>query len=172
MGRLAERGRTDREGRRLSARLRVTIAAVGRFRSGPERALFQHFRDRVVWPVTLREIDAAGSAPSGRREAELLMAACPAGAPRIALDAGGAPLSSAAFARRLGAWRDAGERRVAFLIGGPEGLDPALVARCHLTLSYGAATWPHLLVRGMLMEQIYRAQQILAGHPYHRGGRG
>lgn len=187
MGRIARGARPDHGGRRLNAPLRLTIASVGRFRSGPERALFEHFRDRVGWRVELREVEVQGGQRGGgqgrggqgrggsagkaliRREAGQLAAACPAGARRVALDATGTALSSEVFARHLGGWRDAGEREIAFLIGGADGLDADLVAGCALVVSYGIATWPHLLVRAMLMEQIYRAQQILAGHPYHRG---
>ena len=90
----------------------------------------------------------------------------------IALDEAGKTLSSEDFARHLGDLRDRGRREVVFLIGGAEGLSPRLVAGADLVLAFGAATWPHLLVRAMLIEQIFRAQQILAGHPYHRGGKG
>jgi 23S rRNA (pseudouridine1915-N3)-methyltransferase len=124
------------------------------------------------WEVTLREVEARGKSAKGdliRREGALLDAACPDGSRRVALDRAGRALSSEAFAERLGVWRDEGARDVAFLIGGAEGLERGLVDGADIALSFGAATWPHLLVRGMLMEQIYRAQQILAGHPYHRG---
>ena len=151
--------------------MRLTIAAIGRFKAGPERALFEHFRERLEWQVLLREIDirgGRGGMDTVRREAERLEAVCPQGAHRIALDSRGKALSSAAFARHLGDWRDSGHREIAFLIGGADGRCPQLVSGCDLVVAYGSATWPHLMVRGMLMEQIYRAQQILAGHPYHR----
>ncbi len=172
MGHFARRTGPDDRGRRLSAPLRLTIVSVGRFKSGPEQALFEHFRRRVSWQTTLREVEVAGGRVGGariRREAEGLEAAVPAGARRVALDERGKALSSAHFARLLGDWQDSGHREVAFFIGGAEGLAPGLVAGCDLVLSYGSPTWPHLMVRGMLMEQIYRAQQILVGHPYHRG---
>ncbi len=148
----------------------MTIASIGRFRAGPERALFEHFRDRVSWGAKLREIEAAEGRSAVRivREAARLEAAVPPGARRVALDARGKALSSAHFAQILGDWRDTGHREIAFFIGGADGLATGLVAACDLVVSYGSATWPHLLVRGMLMEQIYRAQQILANHPYHR----
>jgi 23S rRNA (pseudouridine1915-N3)-methyltransferase len=87
----------------------------------------------------------------------------------VALDERGAALSSAAFAERLGTWRDGGIPDLAFLIGGADGLADTVRQRAGLVLSLGLMTWPHLLARGLLLEQIYRAQQILAGHPYHRG---
>ena len=171
MGRLARRAGPHDRGRRLSAPLRLTIASVGRFKSGPERGLFEHFRRRVSWETTLREVEAAGGrADPARigREADRLEAAVPAGARRVALDVRGKALSSERFARILGDWRDTGRREIVFFIGGADGLAAGLVAGCDLVLSYGNSTWPHLLVRGMLMEQIYRAQRILADHPYHR----
>lgn len=102
------------------------------------------------------------------REGELLRAACPSGATLVALDRRGRTLDSASFAARLGRWRDDGVADLVFLIGGADGHTEALLKDCTLTLSFGAMTWPHLLARAMLAEQIYRAQQILAGHPYHR----
>ncbi len=173
MGHLDRRAGSNHRGRRLSASLRLTIASAGRFKSGPERALFEHFRDRVSWQIALREIEVAGTGAGAarlKREADGIEAAIPAGARRVALDARGKALSSDDFARILADWRDAGQREVAFLIGGADGLDPGLIASSDLVLSYGSVTWPHLMVRSMLMEQIYRAQQILAGHPYHRVG--
>ena len=102
------------------------------------------------------------------REAELILAALPAGARLVALDEHGANWSSRELAERLAAWRDQGTATLAFAIGGAEGLGRAVIQRADAILSLGAMTWPHLLVRGMLLEQLYRAQQILAGHPYHR----
>jgi 23S rRNA (pseudouridine1915-N3)-methyltransferase len=92
----------------------------------------------------------------------------PPGAVTVALDERGQPLSSAAFAARLGAWRDAGVREARFLIGAADGLSDTERAAADLLLAFGPATWPHLLVRAMLAEQLYRATTILAGHPYHR----
>jgi len=103
-----------------------------------------------------------------RHEGEKLLKAVPVGAFVIALDGAGKTLSSAAFAKRLGAWRDGGVKDIAFLIGGANGLDGAVTGAADLVLSLGAMTWPHLLARAMLVEQIYRAQCILSGHPYHR----
>ena len=151
--------------------MRLTIASAGRFRDGPERSLFERYRGRIRWEVRLREIEAKGRAAPAeliRREADLLAACRPAGAYVVALDAGGRMLSSGEFARTLGDLRDGGRREIVFLIGGAEGLSPRLVADADLVLAFGSATWPHLLVRAMLIEQIFRAQEILAGHPYHR----
>lgn len=151
--------------------MRVTVCAVGRLRAGPERDLIDRFAKRIVWPFDIREIEDRRAAPGPERtagESRLLDQACPAGAVRIVLDEHGKALSSGALAARIGDWRDSG-REIAFLVGGADGLDPKLREEADLALSFGAATWPHMLVRVMLVEQIYRCQEILAGHPYHRG---
>jgi 23S rRNA (pseudouridine1915-N3)-methyltransferase len=101
-------------------------------------------------------------------EAELILRAVPPGARLVALDARGTAWTSRQFADHLAGWRDAGTAALAFAIGGAEGLGRQVIARADMVLSLGPLTWPHLLVRGMLLEQLYRAQQILAGHPYHR----
>ncbi len=101
-------------------------------------------------------------------EAELLRAAMPAPATLVALDGKGKAVSSEAFATYLGGWQDGGIADVIFAIGGANGLHPDLPRAADLTLSLGAMTWPHLLARAMLMEQLYRAHTILTGHPYHR----
>ena len=103
------------------------------------------------------------------REGALILKALPAGARLFALDAGGEAWSSEEFAERLRGLRDAGAAELAFAIGGAEGLDKSVLDRAERVMSLGRMTWPHLLARGMLLEQLYRAQQILAGHPYHRG---
>lgn len=151
--------------------MRILIAAVGRLKAGPERALFEHYAGRVTFPFRLKEVEEKRRLPAGKlrkREAELLLGAAPQGAVIVALDERGQALSSAALADRIGAWRDEGRRDLAFLIGGPQGLDESMKAGADLVLSIGPMTWPHLLVRGLLVEQIYRAQCILSGHPYHR----
>jgi 23S rRNA (pseudouridine1915-N3)-methyltransferase len=103
-----------------------------------------------------------------QREGELLLQAVPAGATLVALDRRGKVLDSEAFAARLGTWRDNSVSDLAFLIGGADGHTEQLLQKSALVLSFGTMTWPHMLARGMLAEQIYRAQQLLAGHPYHR----
>lgn len=105
-----------------------------------------------------------------RREGAALLAALPERAFAVALDLGGEAPDSEGFARMLERWRGLG-RRLAFVIGGAEGLDPSVLARADQRLSLGPMTWPHLLVRALLAEQMFRAQAILSGHPYHRGWR-
>ncbi len=102
------------------------------------------------------------------REAEKLLAAVPPGAKIVALDERGKSLTSAEFAAALGTWRDQGAPAVAFLIGGADGHDDGIRRKADLVLNLGTLTWPHMLVRGLIAEQIYRAQCILDGHPYHR----
>jgi Uncharacterized conserved protein len=150
--------------------LRLTLACIGRAGRGPERDLYEHYAGRIRWPLTLRELEEKKKLPPAeliRREGELLLGAVPDKAVLVALDRRGSALDSQGFARRLGRWRDEGSD-VAFLIGGADGHGEPLLKRCSLVTSFGAMTWPHLLARAMLAEQIYRAQQLLAGHPYHR----
>jgi len=154
--------------------VRLVIATAGRWKAGrktsPERGLYEHYAKRITYPLELREIEEKKKlkpAALKAREAELLLAQVPDGAVIVAMHEGGKTLSSMAFAEKLGIWRDHA-RDVAFLIGGADGLDEAVRKRADLVLGLGAMTWPHLLVRGMLAEQIYRAQCILSGHPYHR----
>jgi 23S rRNA (pseudouridine1915-N3)-methyltransferase len=151
--------------------MRLVLAAVGRLKSGPLKALERHYAERITWPLLIREVEERRKLPPRElkaREGALLRAAVPPGATLVALDERGSELSSDAFALRLGRWRDDGVAELAFVIGGADGLDPLLRADADLVLSLGRMTWPHLLARGLLLEQLYRAQQILAGHPYHR----
>ena len=102
------------------------------------------------------------------KEAGLLLDALPKGALLIAMDRNGRPLSSPAFAKKLGAWQDDGIRDIAFVIGGSDGLDKSVLDQAQLKIAMGEMTWPHMLARVMLLEQIYRAQCILSNHPYHK----
>ena len=151
--------------------MNILIAAVGRLKSGPEAALYDDYVRRLPWSVELREIDLRKSrdaAEQKRLEAARLIAIVGDAAPLVALDERGDNLTSREFAERLAAWRDDGVRQIAFVIGGADGLEAALLTRATTKIAFGAATWPHLLARVMLAEQLYRASSILAGHPYHR----
>lgn len=151
--------------------MNILIAAIGKARSGPEQALFENYSARLTWKIEVKELEIKKElSPEVRRarEAELLLGAIPDGVRVVALDERGKSEGSAAFAARLARWRDDGVRGVAFLIGGADGLDETVRKRADLVLSLGVMTWPHLLVRGLLAEQLYRAQSILTGHPYHR----
>ena len=154
--------------------MRFTLIAVGRWpKSGPERAVYETYAGRLAAPfsLALKEVEEKKrlSGPQlKRREADLLLGGVPDGATVIALDETGKSLASRAFAGRLGDWRDGGVRDVALLIGGADGLDDSVRTRADLVLNLGALTWPHMLVRGLVAEQLFRAQCILTGHPYHR----
>jgi 23S rRNA (pseudouridine1915-N3)-methyltransferase len=144
---------------------------VGRIKPGPARDLFEEYSGRLAWPLTLREVEVkrrVEGAELRRLEGELLLAAMPPGAVMVALDERGRTLDSPGFARQIGQWRDSGRAELAFLIGGADGHCDSVRQRADLLLSLGTMTWPHMLVRGLLAEQLYRAAQILAGHPYHR----
>jgi 23S rRNA (pseudouridine1915-N3)-methyltransferase len=148
------------------------LIAVGRLKPGPEADLFALYNARLRPPLAVTEIpEARGSAAEvRRREGAALLAALPENALLVAMDLGGVAPSSEALADRLGRWEESGKPLV-FAIGGAEGLDPAVLARAAFRLSLGPLTWPHFLVRGLLAEQLYRAQAIRAGHPYHRAWR-
>jgi 23S rRNA (pseudouridine1915-N3)-methyltransferase len=150
--------------------MRLTILAIGKAKAGPQRDLYQHYAARLRWPLRLIEVEEKRKLAADAlkaREAELLLAQLPAGARLCALDEHGTPATSAEFAGGLRQWQDQGAD-VAFAVGGADGHGPALLVRAERKLALGALTWPHMLVRGLLAEQLYRAQQILAGHPYHR----
>jgi len=155
--------------------VKVHICAVGWLRAGPEDALISDYVQRFdrtgrslgLGPLKVREVeDRKGGGMAA--EADLLRRAVPNGAVLCALDERGKAIGSPAFAQQLAGWRDAGRSDVAFVIGGADGIDPALRAEADFALSFGAMVWPHMLVRVMLAEQLYRAASILAGSPYHR----
>jgi 23S rRNA (pseudouridine1915-N3)-methyltransferase len=151
--------------------MRLTVAAVGRLRDGmPEALLFRDYQtrfDRTGRALSLGPLeDKRGGGMAA--EATLLSRAVPQGAILAVLDERGRNLSSPELAAELVRWRDGGRQEAAFLIGGADGLDPALRDRADLAISFGRMVWPHMLARVMLAEQLYRAASILAGLPYHR----
>jgi 23S rRNA (pseudouridine1915-N3)-methyltransferase len=159
--------------------VRIGLLAVGRMKQGPERELVARYLDRAIasgkplgltgFAVSELTESRAGSAPSRKaEEAKALSAELPERGIVIALDERGNSQSSEDFAQRLRRWRDDGKEAVSFVIGGADGLDPAFVKGADLALSFSPLTWPHQLVRIMLVEQLYRATTILSGHPYHR----
>ncbi|QOL82456.1 23S rRNA (pseudouridine(1915)-N(3))-methyltransferase RlmH [Pseudooceanicola spongiae] len=155
--------------------MKLHICAIGRLRAGPEKALIDDYLDRAgktgralgLGPASVSEAEdkKGGGMPA---EAALLERMIPDGAAIVAMDERGKLMTSPDFADQLARWRDDGIRDAAFLIGGADGLDPALRARADLTLSFGKMVWPHMLARAMLAEQLYRATTILSGSPYHR----
>jgi 23S rRNA (pseudouridine1915-N3)-methyltransferase len=159
--------------------MRVLLAAVGRLKQGPERDLAEHYRKRATdvgrklgWGavdvVELRESRADNLERRRLEESIAIADLIPDRAAIAVLDEHGTALASAALAGRLQDWRAADRSAAAFIIGGADGLAQTLRERADLTLAFGAATWPHQLVRIMLLEQLYRAATILSGHPYHR----
>jgi 23S rRNA (pseudouridine1915-N3)-methyltransferase len=155
--------------------MRLHLCAVGRLRAGPERDLVDDYllrcdrtgRPLGLGPVTEHEVeDKRGGGMAA--EAELLARAIPAGSALVVLDERGKTLSSPEFAAQLASWRDGGRQDAAFVIGGADGIDPAVRSRADLAISFGRMVWPHMLVRVMMAEQLYRATTILAGGPYHR----
>ena len=151
--------------------MRITIAAVGRIKRSPLSAAFDEYAKRLTWPLTVKEVEEKRPLPAGQlslAESELLLAAIPQDAAVVALEPEGREMSSEAFAELLQGFQDEGLRDLAFVIGGAEGLSDPLLQRAQVKLSFGAMIWPHLLARVMLAEQLFRAQSILTGHPYHR----
>lgn len=149
------------------------VIAIGHMRSSPEADLFVRYSTRSRPKILLTELAEArgATAEAKRREGAALLSALPDRAFVVALDPAGETLDSERLARRLEQWLAAG-RPVCFLIGGAEGLDSPVIGRADYILSLGSLTWPHLLARAMLAEQLYRARSIAAGHPYHRGRSG
>jgi 23S rRNA (pseudouridine1915-N3)-methyltransferase len=155
--------------------MRVHICAVGRMKTGPERALLDDYLARFdrtgralgLGPAQMHEVDDRKGGGMDA-EADLLARALPKGAVIVAMDERGKVISSPDFSDKLAGWRDTGRGDVAFVIGGADGIAPALRDRAEFTLSFGKMVWPHMLARVMLSEQLYRAASILAGAPYHR----
>lgn len=155
--------------------MRLHLCVVGRLRAGPERALVDDYMQRLertgrplgLGPLTEHEVeDKKGGGMAA--EAALLTRSVPDGAALCVLDERGKVLSSPEFSQLLAGWRDAGRQDAAFVIGGADGVDPTLRARADQVISLGRMVWPHMLVRVMLAEQLYRAATILSGSPYHR----
>ena len=155
--------------------MRVHLVAVGRLRAGPERELVDDYVQRFdrtgrplgLGPLVEHEVEDKKNLGMAA-EADLLARAVPSGAVLVTLDERGKLMSSPEFAAMLARWRDGGRQDVAFVIGGADGIDPILRAKADASISFGAMVWPHMLVRVMIAEQLYRAATILGGGPYHR----
>ena len=151
--------------------MRLVVASVGKFRGGPLQEMYADYENRLPWPIELKEVEEKKPLKGEKRktrEAELLMGAIPDGAILIALDESGKSMTSPEFAKMLGQYADDGLQNLAFLIGGADGHSQTTLDKADRLLSLGPMTWPHLMVRGLLAEQLYRASSILANHPYHR----
>jgi 23S rRNA (pseudouridine1915-N3)-methyltransferase len=159
--------------------MRLLVIAIGRLKQGPEKELAERYRERfedIGRKLGFRGLEIHEIAESRARdatsriaeEAAAISAALPEKPLLVALDERGENIESNAFARHLGRWRDDQVANTIFIIGGADGLSPDLRRMAKLRLAFGSATWPHQMVRVMLLEQVYRAATILAGHPYHR----
>jgi 23S rRNA (pseudouridine1915-N3)-methyltransferase len=159
--------------------MRLVVISIGRLKQGPERDLAERYRERFddigrklgFRGLEIHEILESRARDAATRiseEAAAISAAIPDKSVLVALDERGDNIDSSAFARHLGRWRDDSVANTIFVIGGADGLSPDLRRRAKLRFAFGAATWPHQMVRVMLLEQVYRAATILAGHPYHR----
>ena len=151
--------------------MKILIIAAGRAKGGPEAKLAAEYRKRLPGRLEIIEIEqkrGANAEERKAREAEKLLAAVPKGSFVVALERTGKIYSSEAFAAEMRKWEMAGHKAVVFVIGGPDGLADEVLRAAHAKLSLGAMTWPHLLARVMLLEQLYRAHAIRSGHPYHK----
>lgn len=160
--------------------MRLSLLAVGRLKSGPERELVERYRQRIeglcrnlgLAGLDMVELPESRARREDDRRAEEAAALLEKAGPSvlIAFDERGKSPTSEAFAERVRQWRDEGRAGMACIIGGPDGLDPKIRQRSDLVVSFGALTMPHQIVRALVAEQIYRALTIIAGHPYHRAG--
>ncbi|MGO8911833.1 MAG: 23S rRNA (pseudouridine(1915)-N(3))-methyltransferase RlmH [Bradyrhizobium sp.] len=159
--------------------MRLVVIAIGRLKQGPERELADRYRERFddigrklgFRGLEVHEIPESRARDAASRiteEAAAISAAIPVKSLLVVLDEHGDNVDSSTFARHLGRWRDDQVANTIFIIGGADGLSPDLRRMSKLTMAFGFATWPHQMVRVMLLEQVYRAATILAGHPYHR----
>ena len=155
--------------------MRVSICAVGRLRKSPELDLIKDYTSRFdktgrslgLGPLSIAEVEDKKNIGMSA-EADLLERTVPKGAKLCILDERGQLMTSPEFANQLGQWRDQGVGHVAFVIGGADGIDPSLRTKADFAISFGKMVWPHMMVRVMLCEQLYRASSILSGGPYHR----
>ncbi len=159
--------------------MRLIVTAIGRMKHGPERELAERYRKRfddVARKLGFRSLEiheipesrARDAASRSAEEAAAISAVLPANSLVVVLDEHGQNFDSSVFANQLGRWRDAAVGTTTFIIGGADGLSPELRRKAKLAIAFGSATWPHQMVRIMLLEQLYRAATILSGHPYHR----
>ena len=151
--------------------MKIHIIAVGRAPNSPEQELVKRYQKRMQRPFLIHEVVAKKSAQGSllkQAEAKLLASAIPNGGTLIALDEDGEIIDSHGFAKHIEHCQNRGIPHISFLVGGADGLCSSLKKKADITWSFGRLTWPHMLVRAMLCEQLYRAQQICVGHPYHR----
>ena len=159
--------------------MKIVVVSIGRLKQGPERELADRYRERfddIGRKLGFRGLDiheipesrARDAATRIAEEAAAISGLLPEKYVLVALDEHGKNIDSVSFAQQLGRWRDEGTTHTIFTIGGADGLSPDLARKARLRIAFGSATWPHQMVRVMLLEQVYRAATLLAGHPYHR----
>ena len=148
----------------------IYLLTVGKLKKGSFFDLKEEYVKRIKWPLQIKELESrqTNSQIINKDENEKILAALEKDAFIIILDEGGTPLKSKNFATKIQNLENDGKSKIQFVIGGAEGLSKAVKEQADMIISFGQATWPHMMVRVMLLEQIYRAQQILAGHPYHK----
>lgn len=148
--------------------MKITVIAIGKQKQSPSMDMCKEYLKRMKWKVSLKELDSPKNATKDR-EAELILKELPRNAFVIALDERGESYGSQEFTQKISEWQNiAANNEIFFLIGGADGFNFSIRERANFLLSFGKQTWPHMLVRVMLLEQLYRAQQISEGHPYHR----
>ncbi len=145
--------------------MHITLSVIGKLKDPPLKALYLEYQKRLDWKLNLHEFEGKASQ---RQEGELLLSSLPQQSYLIALDEKGENIKSEEFTRLLQYIQLHHQGKVSFIIGGASGLSEDVKAKAQKSIAFGRMTWPHLLTRVMLMEQLYRAQQILKGHPYHR----
>ena len=140
-------------------------------KKGPERSLWEGYAKRLRWPLKLIEVEAKNSfgvEETKRKEADLLLSRVPKASVVVALDQNGLAVSSVDFSKKIGKWQDNGINTLTLVVGGSDGLDKIVLDKAQLSISLGRMTWPHMMARVMLLEQLYRTQCILNKHPYHK----
>ncbi|MCH2547523.1 MAG: 23S rRNA (pseudouridine(1915)-N(3))-methyltransferase RlmH [Alphaproteobacteria bacterium] len=152
--------------------MHITLAVIGKAKSNAlSTQLFDEYIKRLPWTITVSELEEKKPLPNElrkQREADLLLGACTDTHRIIALDERGKDITSIQLAQKIGDWQQNGDSKFTFIIGGQDGLHPSIRQRADLVLSFGKLTWPHMLVRPLLAEQLYRVYTILTNHPYHR----
>jgi 23S rRNA (pseudouridine1915-N3)-methyltransferase len=153
--------------------MRITILSIGKFENSPHKAVFENYLKRLKWKVELRELELKNAQNMSvdkikEGEGELILKALKPSSKLIVLDERGKQFGSIAFSKMISDFALAGDSDLTFVIGGSDGLSQEVLKKAGLKISLSTMTFPHLMVRAILIEQIYRAQSIIAGHPYHR----
>lgn len=156
--------------------MKISIISIGKFENSPHKQVYETYIKRLKWKVELKELDLKNSqnfsVPKIKEgEGALILKALKPSSKLIVLDEEGKQFSSVAFAKMISDFAVAGDSDLSFVIGGSDGLSEEVLQKSNLKISFGKMTFPHLMVRAILAEQLYRAQSIIAGHPYHREGK-